>query len=76
MDLTLFNNAAPGHEPAGGSRMGVNMMHLLKMISVVGMLAALGWFFSTEEFAAVLLGIVSLSAFMMAFLPVKASNEV
>jgi hypothetical protein len=54
---------------------GVNMIYSLKAVSALGMLAAIGWFFNQPDFAAVLLGILSLSVFMMTLLPVSADNK-
>lgn len=46
------------------------MTHLFKLISLLGVLGGIAWFAMTPDFAAVLLGILSLSVFMMTFLPV------
>jgi hypothetical protein len=46
------------------------MTHIFKLISVLGMLGGIAWFAMVPDFAAVLLGIMSLSIFMMTFLPV------
>lgn len=46
------------------------MMQIFKLISIFGMLAGVAWFAMVPDFAAVLLGILSLAIFMMTFLPV------
>jgi hypothetical protein len=51
------------------------MIYSLKAVSALGMLAAIGWFFNQPDFAAVLLGILSLSVFMMTLLPVSADSK-
>lgn len=51
------------------------MIKLLKTVSTLGTAAAAGWFFITPDFAAVLMGILSLSIFMMAFLPVETDSK-
>jgi hypothetical protein len=52
------------------------MINALKVVSTLGMVAAVCWFFTKPDFAAVLLGILSLSIFMMTFLPVDADSKV
>jgi hypothetical protein len=54
---------------------GVIMIYKLKAVSALGMFAAIGWFSNRPDFAAVLLGILSLSIFMMTFLPVSADSK-
>lgn len=46
------------------------MTYIFKMISVLGMLGGVAWFSMVPDFAAVLLGILSITVFMMTFLPV------
>ncbi|WP_293775957.1 hypothetical protein [uncultured Oxalicibacterium sp.] len=51
------------------------MLGFFKSISTLGVLLAIIWFAMSHEFAAVLLGIGCVSAFMMTFLPVQAGDE-
>jgi hypothetical protein len=51
------------------------MIYTLKAASALGTFAAIAWFFNRPDFAAVLFGILSLSIFMMTFLPVSADNK-
>lgn len=55
--------------------MGNNMINIAKILSITGVLAAMAWFVMKPEFAAVLFGILSLAAFMMAFLPIPPDNK-
>ena len=54
---------------------GVVMINLFKTVSSLCMLLALVWFSISQEFGAVLFGIVSVSVFMMSFLPVSLAEE-
>jgi len=51
------------------------MLGFFKSISTLGVLLAVIWFAESHQFAAVLLGIVCLSTFMMTFLPVQPGDE-
>ncbi len=51
------------------------MIKIFKISSCVGMIAATAWFFIVPDFAAVLLGILSLTVFMMTLLPVAADSK-
>ena len=55
--------------------MGTNMIKAMKAVSLLGTAAAAGWFIERQDFAAVLLGIVSLSILMMSFLPVNTDSQ-
>lgn len=52
------------------------MINIVKTFSFFGMIAATAWFFLVQDFAAVLIGIFSLSAFMIAFLPIANDQKV
>lgn len=52
------------------------MTHIFKLLSIFGMLGGIAWFAMAPDFAAVLLGIVSLSIFMMTFLPITPDERV
>lgn len=52
------------------------MMQIFKLISLLGMLGGMAWFAIVPDFAAVLLGILSLAIFMMTFLPVRPDETV
>lgn len=52
------------------------MIYALKTASALGVLAAAGWFAMEPDFIAVLVGIVSLSVLMMAFLPIAADKKI
>ncbi len=54
---------------------GVVMINLFKTVSSLCMLFAIAWFAFSQEFGAVLLGIVSICVFMMSFLPVSMTEE-
>lgn len=45
------------------------MINKIKSLSCLGMLVAIVWFLMEPDFAAVLVGIFSLMAFLMTFLP-------
>jgi hypothetical protein len=51
------------------------MTQALKTVSAVGTGAAATWFFMKPDFAAVLLGILSLSVFMITFLPIASDSQ-
>lgn len=51
-------------------------INLIKSLSFLGMFAAAAWFFVMPDFAAVLTGILSLSAFMFTFLPVATDQQI
>ena len=51
------------------------MIKIFKISSCIGMITATAWFFSVPDFAAVLLGILSLTVFMMTLLPVTADSK-
>lgn len=51
------------------------MIKIFKITSCVGMIASVAWFFVVPDFAAVLLGILSLMVFMMTLLPVTADSK-
>lgn len=51
------------------------MIKIFKSSSCIGMITAAVWFFSVPDFAAVLLGILSLTVFMMTLLPVTADSK-
>lgn len=51
------------------------MTQLFKLISMFGMLGGIAWFAITPDFAAVLLGILSLAIFMMSFLPMTPDEQ-
>jgi hypothetical protein len=51
-------------------------INLIKSLSFLGMFAAAAWFFVMPDFAAVLTGILSLSAFMFTFLPVTTDQQI
>jgi len=55
--------------------MGTNMVKAIKAVSLFGTTAAAVWFVERQDFAAVLLGIVSLSILMMSFLPVTTDSQ-
>lgn len=52
------------------------MIYALKAVSTLGMIAAIVWFSTKPDFAAVLLGILSLSIFMMTLLPVETDKKI
>lgn len=52
------------------------MINIIKFLSCVGMIVAAGWFFAVPDFAAVLTGILSLTAFMITFLPIATDRQV
>ena len=54
---------------------GVIMINLCKTISSLCMLLAIIWFAQHQEFGAVLLGILSISVFMMSFLPLDTKED-
>lgn len=51
------------------------MIYALKTLSTVGTVAAAAWFSAQPDFAAVLLGIMSLSVFMLTFLPIASDSQ-
>ncbi|WP_188394678.1 hypothetical protein [Oxalicibacterium flavum] len=51
------------------------MINLFKTVSSLCMLLAIAWFAFSQDFGAVLLGIVSICVFMMSFLPVSMAEE-
>jgi hypothetical protein len=51
------------------------MIKISKISSCIGMITATAWFFIVPDFAAVLLGILSLSVFMMSLLPVTVDSK-
>lgn len=51
------------------------MISILKSLSCLGMAGAAAWFVVSPDFAAVLLGILSLAVFMMTFLPITSSPD-
>ena len=51
------------------------MIKIFKISSCLGMFAAGAWFINMPDFAAVLLGILSLTIFMMTFLPVTPDSK-
>nr|WP_143710509.1 hypothetical protein [Janthinobacterium sp. Marseille] len=53
---------------------GGNMLAFAKLLSTAGVLFAMGWFAMKPDFAAVLFGILSLSALMITFLPIRADS--
>jgi hypothetical protein len=53
---------------------GNYMLSIAKLLSAAGVVSAMGWFAMKPDFAAVLLGILSLSALMITFLPVRADS--
>ena len=54
---------------------GIHMINIAKILSTTGVIVALGWFAMKQDFAAVLLGILSLSVFMITFLPIRSDNK-
>ncbi|MFC7298020.1 hypothetical protein [Herminiimonas aquatilis] len=52
------------------------MINIIKFSSCIGMIAAAAWFAVAPVFAAVLTGILSLSVFMITFLPVSIDRQV
>ncbi|WP_158610221.1 hypothetical protein [Herminiimonas sp. KBW02] len=50
------------------------MLSIAKLLSTAGVVSAIGWFAMKPDFAAVLLGILSLSALMITFLPVRVDS--
>lgn len=52
------------------------MIYVLKAVSALGVFASAGWFAIRPDFAAVLVGIVSLSVLMMTFLPVASDKKI
>ncbi|GGI19064.1 MAG: hypothetical protein REI95_01300 [Oxalicibacterium faecigallinarum] len=48
---------------------------LFKSVSTFGMLSSIVWFAMYQDFAAVLLGILSLSGFMLTLLFVQSADE-
>ena len=56
--------------------MAKKLINLIKSLSCLGMVAATAWFLVVPDFAAVLTGILSLSAFMFTFLPVATDQQV
>jgi len=54
---------------------GVVMINLFRTVSSLCMLFAIAWFAFSQEFGAVLLGIVSICVSMMSFLPVSMTEE-
>ncbi|MBF8178163.1 MAG: hypothetical protein K2Y13_15510 [Burkholderiaceae bacterium] len=50
------------------------MLSIAKLLSTGGIISSIGWFAMKPDFAAVLLGILSLSALMITFLPVRADS--
>lgn len=51
------------------------MLGFFKSLSTLGVVLAIIWFATSHQFAAVLLGILCISAFMMTFLPVQPGDE-
>ncbi|WP_157889155.1 hypothetical protein [Herminiimonas arsenitoxidans] len=51
------------------------MINIAKILSTTGMIVAMGWFAMRPEFAAVLVGILSLSVFMLTFLPITSDSK-
>lgn len=52
------------------------MISIIKFLSCLGMLIASAWFFFAPDFAAVLIGILSLAAFMITFLPITTDQQI
>ncbi len=52
------------------------MVNIFKLISTLGMVAAIAWFEMSTDFAAVMLGILCLSFFMMTFLVTSSDEQV
>lgn len=51
------------------------MVNLFKSVSTFGMVLSVSWFAMNQDFGAVLLGILSLSSFMMTFLPMQTTDD-
>ncbi|MES2026602.1 MAG: hypothetical protein V4448_13715 [Pseudomonadota bacterium] len=51
------------------------MINITKILSTAGMVVAMGWFAMKPEFAAVLVGILSLTVFMLTFLPITSDSK-
>lgn len=51
------------------------MLSLAKLLSTTGVVAATGWFAMWPDFPALLVGILSLSALMMTFLPIAPDGQ-
>ena len=54
----------------------VILIAVLKFLSSLGIVAAVFWFFVEPDFAAVLVGILSLVVFMSTFLPITTDQQV
>jgi hypothetical protein len=52
------------------------MINAFKYMAIIGIAAAIVWFEMRPEFAAVLLGILSLSVFMLTFLPIASDKKI
>jgi len=50
------------------------MLAFAKLLSTAGIIFAMGWFAMRPDFGAVLVGILSLSALMITFLPIRADG--
>jgi len=51
-------------------------MLTLKYLTIIGMLAAVTWFATQPDFPAVMLGILSLSVFMLTLLPITSDKRI
>ncbi|MNR79367.1 hypothetical protein D3C72_100740 [compost metagenome] len=51
------------------------MLAIAKLVSTTGVIFSVGWFAMKPDFAAVLVGILSLSALMLSFLPITPESQ-